>query len=103
MGLRRRISWSAPAEEELDRLLSYIDYENPVAAKRLWALVMDALETAAEFPELAPHVPGLAMTYREILAVRPFRIIYRLEGPGLQVIAVMRQEQDFDPMRFVAT
>jgi plasmid stabilization system protein ParE len=62
---------------------------------------MAALENASLYPEMAPHVPDLGRTYREILAVRPFRVIYRTEGGVLRVIAVLRHEQDFDPSRFV--
>ena len=32
---------------------------------------------------------------------RPFRVIYRTEGKALRVIAVLSQEQDFDPQRFL--
>jgi len=95
------IQWAAPAEASLDRILSYIEAENPTAARKLWNRLMEALEQASAFPELAPHIPDLGRTYHELLAVRPFRVVYRAEGTVLRVIAVMRQEQDFDPERFL--
>jgi plasmid stabilization system protein ParE len=95
------IAWAAPAEASLDRILSYIEAENPAVARKLWGRLMEALEQAAAFPELAPHIPDLSRAYRELLAVRPFRLVYRTEGTVLRVIAVMRQEQDFDPQRFL--
>ena len=95
------IQWAGPAEENLDRLLSYIEVENPQAARKLWARVMEAVETASVYPELATTIPDLGRAYREILSVRPFRVVYRAEGGLLRVIAVMRQEQDFDPQRFL--
>jgi plasmid stabilization system protein ParE len=97
------IVWSAPAEEMLERILAYIEYENLDAARRIWALAMEALEAAARFPEAAPQLPGLARNYRAIVSVRPLRILYRVEGRQLRVIAVLRQEQDFDPARFLGT
>ena len=101
MGLTLAIVWSAPAAEALERILAYIEYENLDAARRIWALALEALETAARFPEAAPRVPGLARDYRAIVSARPLRIIYRVEGGQLRVIAVLRQEQDFDPVRFL--
>jgi plasmid stabilization system protein ParE len=95
------IQWADPAEDGLDRLLSYIEAENPSAARKLWARVMAAVAMAALHPELAPHIPALGRSYRELLAVHPFRVIYRVEGRTLRVIAVLRQEQDFDPERFL--
>jgi|GEM_PF-1882747 plasmid stabilization system protein ParE len=95
------IQWAGPAEDSLDRLLSWIEAENPAAARKLWSRVMAGVEQASRYPELAPHIPDLGRAYREILAVRPFRVIYRVEGGVLRVTAVMRQEQDFDPQRFL--
>lgn len=95
------IQWTDPAEDNFERMLCYIEAENPVAARKLWARVMAALEKASTYPELAPLIPALGRTYREILTVHPFRVIYRTEGGLLRVIAVMGQEQDFDPERFL--
>jgi plasmid stabilization system protein ParE len=101
VGLNLPIVWSAPAEETLERILAYIEYENLDAARKVWGLAMEALETAAPFPEAAPPVSGLARNYRAIVSVRPLRIIYRVEGRQLRVVAVLRQEQDYDPARFL--
>jgi plasmid stabilization system protein ParE len=95
------IQWAGPAEDSFDRLLSCIEAEDPAAARRLWALVMEAVAKASISPEIAPHIPALGRSYREILAVHPFRVIYRVEGGFLRVIALLRQEQDFDPQRFL--
>ena len=102
MGLKAlAIQWAGPAEDSCDRLLSYIEAENPAAARKLWTRLLAAVEHSAQHPEIAPLLPGLGRTYRQILAVRPFRVIYRTEGKALRVIAVLRQEQDFDPQRFL--
>jgi plasmid stabilization system protein ParE len=95
------IQWTDPAEASFERMLCYIEAENPVAARKLWARVMDTLEKASIYPELAPLIPALGRPYREILTVHPFRVIYRTEEGLLRVIAVMGQEQDFDPERFL--
>ena len=95
------IRWATPAEDDLDALLSYIALENPDAARRLFGRVIEALEHAAAFPEMAHFIPELGRTYRELVSVRPFRIIYRVAGRELWVVGVMRMEQDFEPGRFV--
>lgn len=95
------IRWTDPAERDLDALLSYIAFENPEVAKKLIIKVMEAIEHAAAFPEMARFLPELGQTYRELLSVRPFRVIYRIVGKQLLNIGVMRMEQDFSPERFV--
>ena len=95
------ILWTVTAEDGLDRLLGHIETENALAARKLWTRVLAALQHAALHPHLAPHIPEPGTSYRQILTVRPFRIIYRVEGELLRIIAVLRQEQDFDPGRFV--
>lgn len=95
------IRWAAPAESDLDALLSFIAFENPDAARQLFTRVMEAIEPAAAFPEMARYIPELGQTYRELVSVRPFRVVYRISGKDLWVIGVMRMEQDFAPERFL--
>ena len=95
------IRWADPAERDLDAMLTYIAFENPEVAKQLFNRVMESVEHAATFPKMARFIPELGQTYRELLGVRPFRVIYRIVGQELWVIGVMRMEQDFDPERFV--
>jgi plasmid stabilization system protein ParE len=102
MGLKPlTIRWAAPAEQDFDGLLSYIAIENPEAARRLFAKVMEAIEHAAAFAEIGPVIPELGQTYRELLSVRPFRVIYRIVGKELRIVGVMRMGQDFEPGRFL--
>ena len=102
MGLRPlAIRWAAPAESDFDSLLSYIACENIEAARKLFEKVIEAIENAASFPEIARYIPELGHTYRELVSVRPFRVIYRISRNELWVIGVMRMEQDFDPERFI--
>lgn len=95
------IRWAAPAESDLDALLSFIAFENPDASRQLFTRVMEAIEPAAAFPEMARYIPELGQTYRELVSVRPFRVVYRISGKDLWVIGVMRMEQDFAPERFL--
>ncbi len=62
---------------------------------------MEVIEHASLHPEMAPPIPDLGRSYRELLTVRPFRVVYRVEEGVLRVLAIMRQEQDFDPQRFI--
>jgi toxin ParE1/3/4 len=92
-----KVRWSEPAERDFDALLSYIALDNPDAAGKLLTKTLAAIELAAKFPEMARIIPDLGRPYRELLSVRPFRIIYRIAAKELWVIGVMRAEQLFAP------
>ena len=92
-----RIRWSEPAERDLDALLAYIALDNPGAAGRLLGRVLEAVDHAGRFPEMARQILDLGRPYRELLSVRPFRVIHRIAGKELWVIGVMRAEQMFTP------
>ena len=97
MGIR----WALPAEQSADVILSYIANENAEAARVLYSKLMEAIEHASLYPEMARFIPELGTTYRELVSVRPFRVIYRIIEDELWVIGVMRMEQDFAPERFL--
>ena len=102
MGVRPlAIRWADPAETSLDAMLSFIAIEDVEAARRLYKRVMEAVAEAARFPERSRAIPELGRTYRELLSVKPFRVIYRIEGKELRIIGVMRMEQDFRPLSFL--
>jgi plasmid stabilization system protein ParE len=102
MGLKKHtLHWTRPAEDRLDRILTHIGFEDPETARKLFAKLMAALDQVVRFPGSAPALQDVGPTYRELVSVRPFRVIYRIEGSLIRVITVLRQEQDFDPRRFL--
>lgn len=101
MGLK--IPWSERARNSLRDLLGYIGAEDRNAARTLWTRLHAALGQALDQPEFHRFIPELGHTYREIVSVRPFRVVYRIEGKELRVLAVLRTEQSFDPTRFLET
>lgn len=98
-----RVLWSERARDSVKDLLTYIGAENPKASQALWHRANEALLLAAGHPEIHRYIPELGHTYREIVSVPPFRMIYRIEGKELRVLAVLRTEQAFDPTRFLDT
>ena len=95
------IRWALPAEQSADAILSYIADENAQAAQLLYSKLMEAIEHASVYPEIARFIPELGTNYRELVSVRPFRVIYRIVEDELWIIAMMRMEQDFAPERFL--
>lgn len=93
--------WSEPALAQLEEIAEYIDIVNSTAAKQLVRSVFLAVERLIDFPEsgrIAPETKALGC--REII-VNPCRIFYKFVDGRVNVLFVMRQEQDL--RKFILT
>ena len=86
------IVWSPRAIEHLTHLRGYIAQDNPKAANRIAAALMDAVERLAELPNLGR--PGRVAGTRELVVTgTPYVIPYRVRGDRLEVIAIFHGRQ----------
>jgi toxin ParE1/3/4 len=86
------IVWSPRAIEHLAHLRSYISRDNPQAAQRIAARLLEAVERVAEVPNLGR--PGRVAGTRElVVAGTPYVIPYRVRSDRLEVIAVFHSRQ----------
>lgn len=87
------VIWAEPALQQLDAIAEYIALDNPVAASRLVAEVLDKTERLASFPQsgrIPPELPN--SVYREVVAP-PCRIFYRDDEQRVLILFVMREER----------
>jgi toxin ParE1/3/4 len=86
------IVWSPRAIEHLAHLRAYIARDNPKAANRVAAALLDTVERLAELPNLGR--PGRVTGTRELVVPgTPYVIPYRLRGDRLEIIAVFHGRQ----------
>ena len=86
------IVWAPRAIEHLAHLRAYIAQDNPKAANRVAAALLEAVERLAELPNLGR--PGRIAGTRELVVPgTPYVIPYRLRGDRLEVIAVFHGRQ----------
>ena len=86
------IVWSPRSIEHLTHLRAYIAQDNPKAANRVAAALLDAVERLAGLPNLGR--PGRVAGTRElVVAGTPYVIPYRVRGDRLDVIAVFHGRQ----------
>jgi addiction module RelE/StbE family toxin len=70
------VVWAPQAIEDIARITRYIAAENPVAAARVARELLVAGDSLAVFPRRGR--PGSLPGRRELVAVRPYVIVYRL-------------------------
>jgi addiction module RelE/StbE family toxin len=89
---RRRVRWSKSARRDLEAIVAYLADRSPQAAlstlDRLEARAR-TLTTLAERGRVVPELGRLHIReYRE-LVVAPYRVVYRVDGPRVLVLAVL--------------
>lgn len=86
------IVWSPRAIVHLSHLRAYIAQDNPKAASRVAAALLDAVERLAERPNLGR--PGRAAGTRELVVPGTLCVLpYGVRGDRLEAIAVFHGRQ----------
>ncbi len=75
-----RVFWTPAALSDVLAIERYVAAFNPSAARRLTAELVVAADSLETFPERGR--PGLEAGTRELVAVRPYLVVYRTEAEG---------------------
>jgi toxin ParE1/3/4 len=83
-----RTVWSPQAIDDLVALRTYIEQDNPAAARRIVLHIIQNIDTLLpRSPEMGP--PGRVPGTRELIIPRtPFIVPYRLEGNTIQILRI---------------
>jgi len=89
---RRRVLWAKSARRDLELIVSWLADRSPQAARstldRLEARAK-SLVTLADRGRIVPELGRLHIQQYRELVVPPHRIIYRVRGPKVLVLAVL--------------
>ncbi len=88
-----RVVWRELARDDIMRIVEHITAENPVAAQRVARELLLAGESLLIFPRRGRV--GQFPNTRELVAVFPYVLVYRLEDEGLiSILRVWHGAQD---------
>ena len=90
------IRWSGPAIREFESALDYIARDNRDAADRLARAILRAVGRLRAFPESGRMVPELEDPALREVVHAPFRVIYQRQENLVEILAVVRAEQETD-------
>ena len=96
-----RVPWTETASRDLNSLVGYIARDSPINAGKVLAQLQSKAESLTMTPERGRLVPeilrhGLAV-WRELI-VRPYRILYRIEGQTVYVLADLDSRRDLEDL-----
>lgn len=77
---------------DLHRIRDYIGQDNPAAATRIAVQLLAACDRLEYLPERGR--PGLVPGTRELVAVWPYVIVYRITPAAVEVLRVWHGAQD---------
>jgi len=94
-----RVLWTETAICDLESLVGYITADAPINAGKVLARLKSKAESLRTTPERGRLVPELVQhglpIWRELI-VRPYRILYRIDGRTAYVLAVLDSRRDLE-------
>lgn len=98
-----RVFWTKEAAIDLEEIVGYISRDRATAAKSIYKTIKQRCRELNHFPEKYRAVPELQeigiTDYREIIH-SPYRIVYKLTGSNIFIIAVVDGRRDFETFIF---
>jgi toxin ParE1/3/4 len=93
------VFWSEVAVQDLERIVDFIEREAPIAAQRVFDGIAERSQSLETLPFRGRVVPELARyevtTYRELI-IPPYRLMYRIDGDRVLVVAVFDSRRDLE-------
>ncbi len=87
-----KVIWRTVALADIGRIVAHIAKENPVAARRVAQELVVAGDSLDWFPNRGR--PGVVAGTRELVAVRPYIIVYRVAHDTIRILRVWHSAQD---------
>jgi addiction module RelE/StbE family toxin len=93
-----RVSWSPAALDDVDAIAEYIHRNSPAYASAVVSKLLEAARNLATSPNAGRIVPELDNeTIRERF-VHSYRLIYRIQGNDVLVVAVVHGRRLLEPL-----
>ena len=89
------IRWSLPAADDLERICTWIERDNPDAARRVASILYEGCSRLAQFPNLGRA--SLRMTGRRELTFPPlpYIAVYQIKPDAIEISRIFHGAQDW--------
>src|SRR4051794_35333002 len=88
-----QVVWTTTARGQLLAIRRYIGQDSQAAANRMVSRIMQATKRLEPFPRSARTVPEFGRADTRELIVAPYRVIYRIDGDTVRILAVRHGAQ----------
>ena len=99
MNTQYQVTWAIGALKDFKHIIEYIANDSPSNAQQLLKKIRDKASSLSTFPERGRVVPELRtqgiLQYRDLI-IPPWRIIYRISGKCVYILAVFDSRQNIE-------
>jgi len=98
---RFRVQWAEVAARDLAEMLAFIAVDSASDAERVLLRIearAAALESSPRRGRVVPELARFGMRAWRELVVRPYRVVYRIEGDTVTVLAVFDGRRDLEDL-----
>jgi toxin ParE1/3/4 len=89
------VLWTKTALKHLEDIRDYVARDSPDRADELIDRLLDAPELLEHTPRMGRRVPEFNLDYlRELVTVRPYRIVYVVREHAVHVVAVLHSRRN---------
>ena len=94
------VVWTEAALRHLREITDYIAQRSPERADELDTQLSEAPEILAHTPRIGRSVPEFGQEHiRELVTVRPYRIIYEVRDDTCSIVAIVHSSRDLRKLR----
>ena len=90
-----RVIWSPSALEDADDIAAFIARDSVDHAALFVTRLFEAAEQIATHPQSGRVVPELGDSERREVFVGPYRLMYRMDGEDIWIVAVVHGARDW--------
>lgn len=87
--MAREVVWADTASDDLEAIAEYVARDSEAYATALVQEIVEAARSLAEFAHRGQVVPEVRREDVRELLVYPYRLVYRIEGQVVLVLAVI--------------
>ena len=94
-----KVLWTEAAVLDLENLARFIAADSPVNARKVLArlkLKAESLESSPHRGRIVPELAGCGLLRWRELIVRPYRLVYRIDGKRVYILAVLDSRRDLE-------
>ena len=89
-----QVIWSPSALDDVDAIAAYIARDSVDQAALLAIRLIEATDRLADFPNSGRVIPEMGDPSRREILVRPYRIMYRVEGDEVWITGIVHGARD---------
>ena len=89
------IRWSGPAAEDLERICSWIERDNPEAACRVAKIVYEGCSQLKDFPNMGKQSGRMPGRRELVFPQLPYVAVYQVKNSAVEISRIFHGAQDW--------